>query len=60
MPEDMDIDAGKILSENSSIEEMGKLIFDHVLAVASGDKSKSEAQGLGDFEFVPWQIGAVM
>jgi len=31
-----------------------------VLAVASGDKSKSEAQGLGDFEFVPWQIGAVM
>tara|TARA_X000000368_G_C23038216_1_gene715622 strand:- start:1981 stop:2466 length:486 start_codon:yes stop_codon:yes gene_type:complete len=60
MPEDMDIDAGKILSENSSIEEMGKLIFDHVLAIASGDKSKSEAQGLGDFEFVPWQIGAVM
>jgi len=22
--------------------------------------SKTEAQGLGDFEFVPWQIGAVM
>jgi altronate hydrolase len=31
-----------------------------VLRVASGEASKSEAQGLGDFEFVPWQIGAVM
>jgi len=30
------------------------------LRVASGEQSKSEAQGLGDFEFVPWQIGAVM
>jgi len=28
--------------------------------VASGTPSKSEAQGLGDYEFVPWQIGAVM
>jgi altronate hydrolase len=31
-----------------------------VLRVASGEKSKSEALGLGDNEFVPWQIGAVM
>ena len=31
-----------------------------VLRVASGEASKSEAQGLGDYEFVPWQIGAVM
>ncbi|MGL4406095.1 MAG: altronate hydrolase, partial [Notoacmeibacter sp.] len=27
---------------------------------ASGQQSKSEALGLGDNEFVPWQIGAVM
>jgi altronate hydrolase len=31
-----------------------------ILRVASGEKSKSELQGLGDYEFVPWQIGAVM
>jgi altronate hydrolase len=31
-----------------------------MLRVASGEKSKSEAQGLGDYEFVPWLIGAVM
>jgi altronate hydrolase len=31
-----------------------------VINVASGKKSKSEKQGLGDLEFVPWQIGATM
>ena len=31
-----------------------------LLDVASGQQSKSEAQGLGDYEFVPWQIGATM
>ncbi len=31
-----------------------------LLSVASGTPSKSEAQGLGDYEFVPWQIGATM
>ena len=30
------------------------------LRVASGEVTKSEGQGLGDYEFVPWQIGAVM
>ena len=33
-------------------------IFDEILAVASGKKSKSELLGYGDNEFVPWQIGA--
>jgi altronate hydrolase len=28
--------------------------------VASGEKSKSEALGYGDAEFVPWQVGATM
>ncbi len=60
MEEDMDVDAGRILSEGLSVEEMGREIYDLILRVASGEESKSEAQGLGDFEFVPWQIGAVM
>ncbi len=58
--EDMDINAGTILTEGRSVEEMGREIYAKILAVASGEKSKSEAQGLGDHEFVPWQIGAVM
>ena len=60
MVEDMDVNAGTIVSDNSSIEEVGKEIFDLVVNVASGQKSKSEKQGLGDLEFVPWQIGATM
>ena len=60
MAEDMDIDAGKILSEGVSLEDMGREIYQRILEVASGTQSKSEAQGLGDYEFVPWQIGAVM
>ena len=60
MIEDMDINAGTILTDGRSVQEVGREIYDMVLRVASGEASKSEAQGLGDFEFVPWQIGAVM
>jgi len=60
MTEDMDVDAGVILSEGRSVEEVGREIYQLILAVASGARTKSEAQGLGEFEFVPWQIGAVM
>ena len=56
----MDIDAGTILSEGTTVEEKGREIYNLFLKIASGAKTKSEAQGLGDYEFVPWQIGAVM
>jgi altronate hydrolase len=58
--EDMDINCGAIIDGEASVEEMGRAIFDRILAVASGEPTKSEAQGFGDNEFVPWQIGAVM
>lgn len=60
MTEDMDVDAGRIVSEGRTIEELGREIYDMLLRVASGEMSKSEMQGLGDYEFVPWQIGATM
>jgi altronate hydrolase len=60
MDEDMDINCGIILDGEASIEQMGQKIFDLVLEVASGQRSKSEALGLGNHEFTPWQIGAVM
>lgn len=59
MDEDMDIDASPVL-EGVSIDEMGERIFQRLLTVASGERSKSEALGLGQLEFVPWQLGAVM
>lgn len=60
MTEDMDINAGTILSDGRSVEDVGREIYDMWLRMASGEHSKSEQQGLGDYEFVPWQIGAVM
>jgi altronate hydrolase len=60
MEEDMDVDAGAMLSAGVTLEAKGREIYDLLLRVASGETTKSEAQGLGDFEFVPWQIGATM
>jgi altronate hydrolase len=59
MTDDMDINCGDIL-DGVSIEDKGKEIFDLILRVASGQRSKSESLGYGDNEFVPWQVGAVM
>ena len=60
MIEDMDVNAGTVITENKNIEDVGQEIFDLIVKIASGEKSKSEYQGLGDLEFVPWQIGATM
>jgi len=59
MNEDMDVDASSILT-GTPVTDVGQLIFEKVLAVASGEKSKSEALGLGDNEFVPWTVGAYL
>lgn len=60
MEPDMDINCGDIVDGKMSIETKGQEIFDMILKVASGEKTKSEALGYGDNEFVPWQVGAVM
>jgi altronate hydrolase len=60
MEEDMDINCGDIIDGDATIESKGEEIFRKILAVASGERSKSEMLGLGDNEFVPWQIGATM
>ena len=60
MEEDMDINCGEVLDQDLSIDAMGERIFDKILRTASGEKTKSEELGIGDNEFVPWQIGATM
>jgi altronate hydrolase len=59
MIDDMDINCGDIV-DGVPIEAKGREIFDSVLRVASGERSKSELLGYGDAEFVPWQVGATM
>lgn len=59
MREDMDLDAGRIVTGTATIDEVGEEILDLVLAVASGRTTVSEELDLGRDEFVPWQLGAV-
>jgi len=59
MIDDMDVNAGQIL-EGASVDEVGREIFEKIIAVAGGEKSKSEQQGIGEEEFCPWSIGPVL
>jgi altronate hydrolase len=60
MPDDMDLNCGAVLDGTASVEELGTALFEKILSVASGEHTKSEELGLGDEEFVPWQLGAVL
>jgi altronate dehydratase len=57
MEEDMDINAGTILDGKETVQQVGLRIFGKIIAVAGGEKTKSELAGLGDEEFAPWQLG---
>jgi altronate hydrolase len=59
MESDMDIDAGPILT-GTPVGEVGREIFEAVLATASGQKTKSELHGVGEEEFAPWSIGPTL
>lgn len=59
MEEDMDVDAGVIL-HGVPVSDVGLHIFEELIAVASGKKTKSEAQGLGDNTFAPWALGPTL
>ena len=60
LSEDMDINAGTIMDNVASVNEVGKEIFNKIISVASGEKSKSEINDYGDDEFNPWIIGATL
>lgn len=59
LTEDMDYNCGEILDGTATMEETAKGIFELMLRVASGERSKSELLDLGNHEFVPWNIGVV-
>ena len=60
MDEDMDLNAGGIADGDDTVAACGERIFDAILHMASGERTKSERFGFGEAEFSPWQIGAVM
>ncbi len=59
MIDDMDVNAGCII-EGTPRAEVTRELFERMILVASGMKSKSESYGYGDEEFVPWNIGPTM
>ena len=58
--DDMDINCGTILDGDETVQQAGQRIFDHILRVASGERTKSEQFDFGAAEFAPWVIGATM
>ncbi len=59
MTDDMDVNAGVVL-EGTPVERVGEQIFEMILEVASGKKTKSELAGVGEEEFAPWSIGPTL
>jgi altronate hydrolase len=57
MKDDMDLNAGTILDGTETVEEVGRRIFEEIVAVAAGKRTKSELLGIGDEEFAPWILG---
>ncbi|TFD46880.1 altronate dehydratase [Cryobacterium frigoriphilum] len=59
MPDDMDLNAGRIVDGTATLDEVGTEIFEMIIRVASGEQTVSEELGVGQEEFVPWQFGTV-
>ena len=49
MPEDMDINAGTIITGEESVDSVGQRIFKEILAVASGKQTLGESLGYDNF-----------
>jgi altronate hydrolase len=60
MEDDMDVNCGTILDGEETVQEAGARVFELMLRVASGERTKSEGFDFGAAEFAPWVIGATM
>jgi altronate hydrolase len=60
MDEDMDVNCGVVLDGDATVQQLGAQIFELMLSVASGERTKSERFDFGAAEFAPWPIGATM
>ena len=60
MEDDMDVNCGTILDGDENVQQCGQRIFELMLRVASGERTKSEQFDFGAAEFAPWVLGATM
>jgi altronate hydrolase len=58
--DDMDVNCGTVLDGDETVQQAGQRIFELILRVASGERTKSEAFDFGAAEFAPWVLGATM
>jgi altronate hydrolase len=49
MADDMDVDAGKILQGHATLDEVGREIYELIVAVADGARTRSETLGHQEF-----------
>lgn len=56
----MDVNYGTVVDGDESVEACGRRIFDLILRVASGERTKSQQFDFGSAEFAPWVVGATM
>jgi altronate hydrolase len=54
---DMDLNAGVIMDGTASVEDMGLAILSKIIAVASGELTRSEILGANTSCFDPWYFG---
>jgi len=60
MADDMDVNCGAILDGEENVQQCGQRIFELMLRVAGGARTKSEQFDFGAAEFAPWVLGATM
>jgi altronate hydrolase len=56
LPYMIDIDAGRMLTAQNSLVEMGEEILEYCIKVASGEV-QTKAQKLDQDDFIPWKRG---
>ncbi|MBK8138091.1 MAG: altronate dehydratase [Chloroflexi bacterium] len=59
MPDDMDFNAGRVL-DGEDPQATASALFDLMVAVASGQQTKSEEQDIGEDEYNPWNLGGTL
>ena len=56
MPDIIDVDTGAIIRGEKSIPQMGEVLLEYIIKIASGEViAKSDA--LGQDDFIPWKRG---
>lgn len=46
-----------IVDGTDTLQKCGERVFETMVRVASGEKTKSEILGMGEAEFAPWPLG---